>query len=129
MRTFDFQLNGVVSLYGLDEDIQSLKKDAISKGLKFFYINGSGINSKQELFSEFASACNLPEYFGFNFDALEECIKNCDVNPSSGYIYYIENAKSLEKNLGSDYKILLEIFKNAATEMKSNGIYFFVVLN
>jgi hypothetical protein len=36
----------------------------------------AGLRSKRKLLSEYAAQLSLPEYFGWNWDALEECLRD-----------------------------------------------------
>ncbi len=41
---------------------------------KLFYIDGSNIVDRASLFHQFTTTMQFPEYFGHNWDALEDCL-------------------------------------------------------
>ncbi len=50
---------------------------SVPPGLKVFRIRiPAGMRSKQKLFAVLADKLHLPSYFGRNWDALEECLKD-----------------------------------------------------
>jgi len=58
------------------------------KGIKFlnspqsfssntaFVVHLSGISSKEELFKQFSNRIEMPDYFGHNWDALSDCLRD-----------------------------------------------------
>jgi RNAse (barnase) inhibitor barstar len=69
-----------------------MNKDTIKQAL---LLNGAKCNTKQELFSYFASKLNFPDYFGNNWDAFEEIIN--DISYKNVVILY-----NLEQYLPND---------------------------
>jgi RNAse (barnase) inhibitor barstar len=41
-----------------------------------FVVHLSGINSKEELFKQLSDKLEMPEYFGYNWDALSDCLRD-----------------------------------------------------
>lgn len=41
-----------------------------------FVVHLSGINSKEELFKQLSDKLEMPEYFGSNWDALSDCLRD-----------------------------------------------------
>jgi RNAse (barnase) inhibitor barstar len=58
------------------------------KGLKFinspqsfisdadFVVHLSGINDKEELFKQLSDRLEIPDYFGYNWDAMSDCLRD-----------------------------------------------------
>ncbi len=44
------------------------------------------------LFTEIADAFHFPDYFGHNWDALDECLADLDWIPSDNYVLFVDNA-------------------------------------
>lgn len=65
------------------------------------------------LFDEFARALDFPDYFGHNWDALEECLADFDWLRAKGYILLIHDADAVLPEDEEEYETLLEILSDA----------------
>lgn len=77
----------------------------------------SSVKNKDQLLSELALTLNFPNYFGHNWDALNECIND---------LHWIENKKItlIHENIPdlkfSDLQIYIEILKDAVLQWKTS---------
>src|SRR3954465_14539189 len=55
-------------------------------------IKGRQCKTPANLFAEFAQVLEFPDYFGHNWDALEECLADLEWLPAKGYILIITEA-------------------------------------
>jgi len=68
------------------------------------------INSKDELLSAYSIKLKFPSYFGFNWDALNDCLKGLEwIEHQTIIIYHPQLPQLNEKDL----KIYLEILRDA----------------
>ena len=72
----------------------------------------AGIKSKSDLFHVLKTAIPLPSYFGNNWDALEECLRDSDWFPRTPLVLAHEDLPMVESP--SEQKIYLEILAGAA---------------
>jgi len=69
------------------------------------------------LFQEFAAAFQFPYYFGENWPALEECLRDLSWLPAKAYLVCITSADQLLVEDSPDsFEILTRILKKAAKE-------------
>ena len=69
------------------------------------------------LFRELATVFQFPDYFGKNYNALDECITDLDWLPAEGYLFVIKNsARLLIEESGDDLGVLLRIMDEAGKE-------------
>jgi len=81
-----------------------------------------GIENKTALFSFLRDAVSLPDYFGDNWDALEECLNDAEaMGPQK--IVLIHGDVPLEKS-PSDQRIYLQILAEAARHSTRFDIVF-----
>ena len=89
-------------------------------GLTLKVIKGRHCKTPANLFDEFARALEFPDYFGHNWDALEECLTDLEWLPAKGYILLITDAAHVLPNDDIEYETFLEILRDAG-EAWGNG--------
>lgn len=83
-------------------------------------IQGKKCRTPSGLFNEFARALAFPDYFGHNWDALEECLADLEWLPAKGYILLITDTQAVLPGDEEEYETLLEVI-NDAGEAWSKG--------
>ncbi|MDF0649958.1 MAG: hypothetical protein CV081_08865 [Nitrospira sp. LK265] len=76
-------------------------------------IQGKKCRTPSDLFDEFARALSFPDYFGHNWDALEECLADLEWLPAKGYILLITDTQAVLPEDEDEYDTLLEILDDA----------------
>ena len=74
---------------------------------------------KQRLLKNIAAALNFPDWFGENWDALEDCLTDLD---GEGYVLLFEGAKP-----GDDLGVLIDVLRTSAEHWAGRGKPFFAV--
>jgi RNAse (barnase) inhibitor barstar len=83
-------------------------------------VQGKKCKTPAGVFDEFARALEFPDYFGHNWDALEECLADLEWLPAKGYVVLITDAQSVIPDDDEGYETLLEVL-NDAGEAWSKG--------
>ena len=65
------------------------------RGFSAIQIDVAGVQQKQELLAKIASAMNFPDYFGKNWDALVDCLRDLSWLSPKGVLLVLENSKEL----------------------------------
>ena len=69
------------------------------------------------LFRELAAVFQFPDYFGKNYNALDECITDLEWLPAEGYLFMVKNSAHLMiEESGDDLRVLLRILDEAGKE-------------
>jgi len=89
-------------------------------GLVLKIIKGRHCKTPASLFAEFARALKFPDYFGHNWDAVEECLTDLEWLPAKGYILLVTNAEGVLPEDEEEYETFLEILRDAG-EAWGNG--------
>ena len=76
-------------------------------------IKGAKCKTPAALFAEFAKVMELPEYFGHNWDALEECLADLEWMPAKGYVLLLTDAEQILPQDEEEYATLLEVLSDA----------------
>lgn len=82
-------------------------------GFALRLIQGKKCGTPSSLFDEFARALDFPDYFGHNWDALEECLADFEWFPAKGYILLITDAHAVLPDDEDEYETLLEVLSDA----------------
>jgi len=77
---------------------------------------------KAALLENMASALGFPEWFGQNWDALEDCLTDLSWRDATGHVLIIERATP-----GGDLGVLVEILRSSAEFWAGRGKPFFAV--
>jgi len=76
-------------------------------------VQGKKCKTPAGVFKEFARALEFPDYFGHNWDALEECLADLEWLPAKGYVVVITDAQSVIPDDDEEYETLLEVLSDA----------------
>lgn len=82
-------------------------------GFALRLVQGKKCGTPSNLFDEFAQALDFPDYFGHNWDALEECLADFEWLPAKGYILLITDAHAVLPDDEDEYETLLEVLSDA----------------
>lgn len=77
---------------------------------------------KEALMRNIATALRFPDWFGANWDALEDCLSDLSWLPANGYVLVFEGAKP-----GDDLGVLIDVLRSAADWWAQRGKSFVAV--
>ncbi len=58
-------------------------------------LEATSMIGEEDLYREFARVLRFPDYFGYNYDALNECLNDLEWLPANGYLLIIKKAEYL----------------------------------
>jgi hypothetical protein len=90
-------------------------------------MDGRGIDSRQRLLSAVAEALRFPDYFGNNWDATLDCLRDFWWLESTGYVLVVTNAAELWRDCARELGTLVEIWLAAAGFWSEIGVPFHLV--
>ncbi|EBH9555975.1 barstar family protein [Salmonella enterica subsp. enterica serovar Agona] len=74
-------------------------RDSVEKaGVSVMESDLSNVHDADDLFSAVSEAMQFPEYFGGNWDALDECLGDLDWLPNSGFVLLAKGAHKAWSN-------------------------------
>ena len=111
--------------------IDARKVQAAAKKAKFayFHVDGRPVQRKEQLMNAMATALDLPEHFGHNWDALEECLTDLEGIEAEGYLLLYDHIDGLLGTHPDQFETLVEILKDAVTSWKDDDTAMIVVLS
>lgn len=119
-RLKDPKRSGVYRAARTDELLEA----AAASGLKVASIRLDGALDKTGLLERVARALEFPQWFGGNWDALEDCLTDLSWTKAEGWVLLIEDAGRLPPD---DLGVFSEILSAAAAWWSERGQPFFAV--
>ncbi len=77
------------------EEEGGLGRELARRGMAIFEVDGIGVRTEERLFSVIAKEMRFPSYFGRNWDALDECLRDLEWVPAEGYVLFFRGAEVL----------------------------------
>lgn len=104
-----------------DRDIRDALRGST---LQVARVDLAGAAAKEALLGRIAQALAFPDWFGGNWDALEDCLGDLSWSPATGHVLLIDGAEGLPAD---ERGILADILASAAALWKERGRPFFAV--
>lgn len=116
-RLMDPARSGVYRVGRVDEVVEA----AGSSGLD---VSRIAAPAKADLLQQMAKQLAFPNWFGGNWDALEDCLIDLSWREAAGYVLVLEEFQTLP---AEDLAILLDVLRSAAAFWADQGRPFFAV--
>ncbi len=115
-------------IYDLDaRDFAALGAQARRHELALSRIDLAGCTGKHAVLVRIAEALRLPEDFGFNWDALADCLRDPAWQPAWGHVLLFEHMEALRDTAPHDLAILRGVLDDAATFAQEHDRPFFAI--
>jgi len=98
-------------------------------GFAFFHFEGKNISRKEQLLNHAVTALHLPDDFGHNWDALEECLTDLEWVDADGYVIYYDHIDGLLNTHPDQFETLVEILRDAVASWKEDDAAMVVLLS
>jgi hypothetical protein len=114
-RLQDAKRSGVYRVRRSDEVLQATRGSALE-------VVQIGFNDKNDFLDGLSSALAFPDWFGRNWDALEDCLADLSWRPAAGHVLLLSGAPA-----GDERGILLDVLGASAESWAARGKPFFAV--
>ena len=115
-------------LYRLARGPGVLRARAERSAWRWCQADGVGIADRTGLFAALASALSLPDYFGANWDALLDCLRDFDDDSAPGVVIHLTGFAAFAAAQPGDWATLREILAQAADELNASGTALYVLI-
>jgi hypothetical protein len=86
-------------------------------GLTARVVRSAKMGTRQRLFDEFAAALQFPDYFGENWAAFDECLRDLDWLPATSYVLLVtEASRVLDEEPPEELKAFLETLRDVSAD-------------
>ena len=100
-------------LYGVAKE-DNVVGSARAARITIARISLAEVGTKEELLRRFATALGFPDWFGLNWDALEDCLTDMSWRPAEGYLLLICDIAGLEDLESEERDTLFDILRACA---------------
>ena len=110
--------------YATAADVTPQLRTALeSAGVASFDLNGEPLHTREDLLRGIADAMQFPDYFGMNWDAVIDCLRDlADRRPAEGYVLFLHGAEWLWRQGLPWMGELVEVWLTAAEESAHEGV-------
>jgi RNAse (barnase) inhibitor barstar len=113
---------GVYQLVRKPEDVERAGTDA---GLTVLRLDIGDVGSKEDFLAHIAEKLEFPDWFGNNWDALNDCLTDLT---ETGYVLIFENCENFAAKHKREFESAIAVFLAAAEYWKSQGHPFWVLI-
>lgn len=111
-----------------DAVVEELENEAESLGWRCVVLDGAEVEDKAAFLEVCDEAFGLPDWFGMNWDALEECLADLDLAETEGVVVVWSAWGLLAEAAPKDFAVALDILGGAVRTWASDGVRGGVVL-
>lgn len=124
----DTKASGVY-LVSTKPSVEDLRTLCNKHDLTLFYLSEKAIRTKNQFLDYVAKIFDFPDYFGRNWDALEDCLKDMDWAKANGFLILYEHFEAFAENEPKQFDQALDIFKEVAEYWQDKDTIFTVLLH
>jgi RNAse (barnase) inhibitor barstar len=114
--------------FPLDISAEELSKLCPDYNCQLFYFDGSTINNKADFLKTASTVMKLPKYFGYNWDAWEDCLTDLSWFKASSYLLVYDQWQNFATDHPDDWQILNNVFSEAIAYWLKRNKRFYVLL-
>jgi len=127
-RVLKSSANSGVYHVATDEDDLQIGELASVRGLCLADIDLSDVEDKPGFLRETARALEFPDYFGTNWDALNDCLTDLSWRPCAGHVLLFRGFQSFADTAGADAAVAVRTLGVAADFWRERNVPFYAVL-
>jgi len=101
-------------VFHLSADSRALAGAAASAGLMVVYADIGHAHDKEDFLVQLSKAMRFPEWFGGNWDALADCLKDLSWLQAKGWVVILERSKHFGGGHGHEFKEAMQVMAEAA---------------
>jgi RNAse (barnase) inhibitor barstar len=120
--------SGRAGIYRLPPDVGALEAAAAGSDFAVWRVDLDAVRTKQELLDAIAREVAFPDWFGSNWDALEDCLTDLSWCVASGYVLILTNAGGFAEAAAEDFETALEVLDGAAEYWYDEDVPFWVLV-
>jgi len=110
-------------------DLEPLMIGAGKAGCLVQRVDLAGVRDKNGMLTAIGKALGFPEWFGHNWDALNDCLLDMGWRPAEGYVTLLDHCDGIHGRAEADFVSLMRSFQSAADEWREQGVPFWCLVD
>jgi RNAse (barnase) inhibitor barstar len=130
----NFYVGAIINLRGAIhvENLLALQDILLKAGIHSAVVSYIKLDSISEvelsMLRQIDQEFHFPDYFGYNWNAVDECIQDLSWLPAKGYCCFLLNSNEFESFDKEEFDIMLQVFESACEAWKRESIPFKLIL-
>ncbi len=116
-------------VYLAGPDTRAIAAAAQGAGLACWRIDIAHVHDRNDFTGLVAKALAFPEWFGGNWDALEDCLSDLSWHAAPGYVLLLEHAKHFGAGHKQEFVTATEVLEGAAQYWQEQGKPFWAIVS
>jgi RNAse (barnase) inhibitor barstar len=116
-------------VYLAGPDTRLIAEAAQAAGLALWRIDIGRVHDGKDFTGLVAKALDFPEWFGGNWDALEDCLGDLSWHPAPGYLLLLEHAKHFGAGHKQEFVTAVEVLEGVAQYWQEQGKPFWAIVS
>ena len=116
-------------VYRAPAAVTALSAAASKAGLIWMTLPLGTVANKKQFFAVCEKQMKLPAYFGGNWDALADCVRDFNWLSGKGYVLHLTGSEKFAKAAADDYQTTLDALTEAADFWKRKETPFVVLVD
>lgn len=109
--------------------VNGVREQAKKIGLLWLELPLNAVSDKQQFLAVCTKQLKLPSYFGGNWDALADCVRDFNWLKGAGFVLHIAGHEKFALEAPEDYATALAVLTEAAAFWKAKGTPFVVLVD
>jgi RNAse (barnase) inhibitor barstar len=93
---------------------KALVEAAKKIGYAIWALDGRKMKNDETIFDHFAQVLHFPDYFGRNWDAMDECLRDMEWAPAAAHLLVVNDADALFLTSPASFKSLIDCMRFAS---------------
>jgi len=116
-------------VYHFSADARELARASAAAGLMVIYVDIGHAHDKEDFLADASKAMRFPEWFGGNWDAFADCLKDLSWLQAKGWVVVLEKSKHFCGGHGHEFKEAMDIMAEAAAYWRGEGKPFWTLIS
>jgi RNAse (barnase) inhibitor barstar len=118
---------GGLYLVGENVNAERLEEVSTKRNYAYIFLSGKNITDKESFIHVLAEKMSFPSYFGENWDALEECLRDLDWLNADGYMIVYDQFEVFAEREPQQFEVALDIFQTSVDYWKEIDVPFVIL--